>query len=82
MPNTILRKTATSVGLFWLTVLVLVIIQSALNAPIAGVKPEAVRLTLAMTFLFTGGLSAAIIGVAFLITWRRGGRKQDSDIPA
>ena len=82
MPHTILRTTAISVGLFWLTVIVLVIIQSALNAPIAGIKPEAVRLTLVMTFPFTGGLSAAVIGVAFLIARRRGRMNQDSDIPA
>ena len=82
MPHTILRTTAISVGLFWLTVIVLVIIQSALNAPIAGIKLEAVRLTLVMTFPFTGGLSAAVIGVAFLIARRRGRMKQDSDIPA
>ena len=55
MSHPILRKTAIGVGLFWLAVFLFVIVQSVLNVPIAGIKPEAVRLTLAMTFPFTAG---------------------------
>ena len=65
------RKTAIGIGLFWLVVLLLVIVQSALDVPIAGVEPEARRLILMMTLPFTVGASAVIIVVAYL-TKRRG----------
>ena len=41
MSHPILRKTAIGVGLFWLAVFLFVIVQSVLNVPIAGIKPEA-----------------------------------------
>ena len=65
------RNTAIGVGLFWLAVLLLVIVQSSLNVPIAGVKPEATRLTLMMTLPFTVGASAAIIVITYLTKKRR-----------
>ena len=82
MSHPILRKTAIGVGLFWLAVFLFVIVQSVLNVPIAGIKPEAVRLTLAMTFPFTAGISAVVIGVAFLIARSRPKMKQGPDLPA
>ena len=65
------RKTAIGIGLFWLAVLLLVIVQSSLNVPIAGVKPEATRLTLMMTLPFTVGVSVVIIVVTYLTKRRR-----------
>ena len=65
------RKVAIGVGLFWLVVLLLVIVQSSLNVPIAGVKPEATRLILMMTLPFTVGASVVIIVVTYLIKRRR-----------
>ena len=65
------RKTAIGVGLFWLAVLLLVMVQSSLNVPIAGVRPEATRLTLMMTLPFTVGASVVIIVVTYLIKRRR-----------
>ena len=47
MSHPIFRKTAIGVGLFWLAVFLFVIVQSVLNVPIAGIKPEAVRLIIA-----------------------------------
>ena len=82
MSHPILRKTAIGVGLFWLAVFLFVIVQSVLNVPIAGIKPEAVRLTLAMTFPFTAGISAVVIGVAFLIARSRPQTKRGPDLPA
>ena len=44
MSHPVVRKTAITVALVWLTVFLLVVIQSVLNVTIAGVAPEAVRL--------------------------------------
>ena len=71
MSHPVVRKTAIRVALVWLTVFLLVVIQSVLNVPIAGVAPEAVRLTLAMTFPFTVGISIVIVGIAYLATRRQ-----------
>lgn len=65
------RNTAIGIGLFWLVVLLLVIVQSLLDVPVAGVAPEATRLTLIMTLPLTLGASAVIIGVTYLIRKRR-----------
>ena len=65
------RKTVKGVGLFWSAILLFVIVQSLLNVPVAGVKPEATRLTLMMTLPFTTGASAAIIGVTYWTKRRR-----------
>ena len=67
-----MRKTAIGIGLFWLVVLLLVIVQSLLNVSVAGVAPEATRLTLIMTLPLTLGASVVIIGVTYLIRKRRG----------
>ncbi len=64
------RKTAIGIGVFWIVILLLVLVQSALNVPVAGVNPEAVRLTLAMTLPFTVGASAMIVGITYLIKRR------------
>ena len=82
MSHPILRKTAKGVGLFWIAVFLFVTVQSVLNVPIAGVKPEAVRLILLLTFPFTAGISAVVIGVALLIARRKRGMKGESDLPA
>ena len=66
------RNTAIGIGLFWLVVLLLVIVQSLLNVSVAGVAPEATRLTLIMTLPLTLGASVVIIGVTYLIRKRRG----------
>ena len=66
------RKTGIGIGLFWLAILLFVIVQSSLNVPVAGVKPEATRLTLMMTLPFTAGASAAIIGITYWTKKRRG----------
>ncbi len=71
MSHPVVRKTAITVALVWLTVFLLVVIQSVLNVTIAGVAPEAVRLTLTMTFPFTAGISIAIVGIAYLATRRQ-----------
>ena len=71
MSHPAVRKTAITVALVWLTVFLLVVIQSVLNVTIAGVAPEAVRLTLAMTSPFTVGISIAIVGIAYLATRRQ-----------
>ena len=63
------RKTVKGVGLFWLAILLFVIVQSSFNVPVAGVNPEATRLTLMMTLPFTAGASAAIIGITYGITY-------------
>ena len=60
------RKTAVGVGLVWLAVLLLVIVQSLLNVPVAGVKPEATRLILMMTLPFTVDASAVFVLVMYL----------------
>ena len=57
------RKTVIGSGLFWLAILLFMIVQSSLNVAVAGVKPEATRLTLMMTLPFTAGASVAIIGI-------------------
>ena len=71
MSHPVVRKTAITVALVWFTVFLLVAIQSVLNVTIAGVAPEAVRLTLAMTFPFTVGISIVIVGIAYLATSRQ-----------
>ena len=71
MSHPVVRKTAITVALVWLTVFLMVVIQSVLNVTIAGVAPEAVRLTLAMTFPFTVGISIVIVGIAYLATRRQ-----------
>ena len=48
----------------WATIFLFTIIQSMLNAPVAGVAPEAIRLTLAMTAPFTLGLTIVAVGTA------------------
>ena len=82
MSHSILRKTAKGVGLFWIAVFLFVTVQSVLNVPIAGVKPEAVRLILVLTLPFSVGISAVVIGIAFLIARRKRGMKGDSNLPA
>ncbi|MCY4651633.1 MAG: hypothetical protein OXC95_00545 [Dehalococcoidia bacterium] len=64
------RKTLIGIGLFWLAILLFVVVQSSLNVPVVGVKPEATRLTLMMTLPFTVGASAVIVGVTYLIKRR------------
>ena len=71
MSMPILYNTALSIGAFWMLVLIFVIVQSMLGLSILGVKPEAVRLILLMTSPLTVGISAVVIGVAFLIARRR-----------
>ena len=71
MSYPVVRKTAITVALVWLMVFLLVVIQSVLNVTIAGVAPEAVRLTLAMTFPFTVGISIVIVGIAYLAMRRQ-----------
>ena len=70
--TTALRKVAAAVALFWAVILLFVIIQSALNVPVAGVKPEAARLRLMMTLPFTVGVSVAIIVITYFLQRRRG----------
>ena len=81
MSHPVVRKTAITVALFWLTVFLLVAIQSALNVTVGGVAPEAIRLTLAMTFPFTAGISVLIVGIAYMIT-RRQSKPEHRDPPA
>ena len=80
------RRAAKVVGLFWIAVFLFVTVQSVLNLPVAGVRPEAVRLILMMTFPFTLGVSVCIIGAAFLMARLKPGGKQgsrgDPDLPA
>ena len=64
-------KTLIGIALFWLAMLLFVVVQSSLNVPIAGVKPEATRLTLIMTLPFTAGASAAIFGITYWTKRRR-----------
>ena len=64
------RKTAIGIGLFWLAILLFVVVQSSLNVPVVGVKPEATLLTLMMTLPFTVGASAMIVGITYLIKRR------------
>ena len=65
------RKTVIGIGLFWLAIRLFVIDKSSLNVSVADGKPEATRLTLMMTLLFTAGASAAIIGITH---WSKKGR--------
>ena len=70
--TTALRKVVAVVALFWAVILLFVIIQSALNVQVAGVKPEAAKLTLMMTLPFTVGVSVAIIVITYFLQRRRG----------
>ena len=72
MAHPTVRKTVTGIGSFWLAILLFVIVQSSLNVPVVGVKPEATRLTLVMTLPFTAGASAAILGITYWTKKRRG----------
>ncbi len=72
MAHPTVRKTVIGIGSFWLAILLFVIVQSSLNVPVVGVKPEATRLTLMMTLPFTAGASAAILGIAYWTKKRRG----------
>ena len=56
---------------FWLAIPQFVIVRSSFNVPVAGVNPEATRLTLMMTLPFTAGASAAIIASTYWTKRRR-----------
>ena len=55
--------TVYTVAGVWATIFLFTIVQSVLNVPVAGVAPEAIRLTLTMTAPFTLGLTIVAVGV-------------------
>ena len=75
MSHPIVSRTALVLGGIWAVVILFVVIQSVFGFSVGIMRPEGARLTLMMTAPFTLGLSAIILGVAFLI-----GRTRGSDL--
>ena len=67
MKYRITRRVGTITAVAWGALILFTIIQSVLNVYVAGVAPEATRLTLTMTAPFTIGLTLVAIGTAIAI---------------
>lgn len=71
MSKSLVSRTVLVIASIWAVLLLTVTVWSAVNVPIAGIRPEAIRLTLMMTLPFTGGISVVAIVAAIVVTWRR-----------
>ena len=71
MSNSIVRRTVWITAGVWAVLILAVIIQSMLGVTVAGARPEASRLIIMMTLLFTVGTSVVAIGAAMAIGCQR-----------
>ncbi len=71
MSKSLVSRTVWVIASIWAVLLLTVVVWSAVDVPVAGIQPEAIRLTLMMTLPFTGGISVVAIVAAVVVTWRR-----------